>query len=218
MLIATFSAQPDAFALERTLDEVPGMHVQSEHVAAHSTEWVMPCLWIAEAAFDDVTAALEDDPTVQDIVEVEQFTEEAFYHLEWSDEVEQRINTMVDKEGSILDASVTEGTWQIRIRFASRDQLDAFCEHFTGQGGSFHLIDLSNPDTPHQVFGKLTASQRDALVTATEHGYFEVPREMSATDLAEELDISHQAVSELLRRGIDNLITATLTAQKDQLN
>lgn len=210
MLVATFSLPPEAFALEQTVAAVPELSLEVERVAARGPDWVMSCLWIATGSGDEITAALERDPTVKQLVDTEQFPGELFCHLAWSDEVKDRIREMVDHEGSILAATVTEERWRIRVRFVSRDQLDDFREHFAEREVSFQLHDLSEPETSRHTFGNLTPSQREALVMAAEQGYYQVPREVSAAELGEQLGISHQAVSELLRRGTENLITATL--------
>lgn len=213
MRIATFSLPPDAVALEQALRDVPEMEIEAERIAAHSTRWVMPCLWVANAEFDAVDDALADDPTVDDIVETTEFADEKYYQLEWSDTVQHRINTYVDMEGSILNASADSDGWRVRIRFATQDQFDAFRDHLTEQGCHFQLRELTKPGTPRQSYGELTPDQRNALVTAMEHGYYEVPREITARELAEELDTSHQAVSALLRRGTENLINTLLTTE-----
>ena len=46
----------------------------------------------------------------------------------------------------------------------------------------------------------LTAKQEMMLEVAHEHGYWAVPRGASLEDLANEMDLSAQAVSERLRR------------------
>jgi len=43
---------------EQTLNEVLWLCLETKRVAAHSTGWMMPCLWIAGAAFDEVTNTL----------------------------------------------------------------------------------------------------------------------------------------------------------------
>ena len=47
----------------------------------------------------------------------------------------------------------------------------------------------------------LTPRQTAVLRRALERGYFDVPRNVSAEELAEEFEISSQALSALLRRG-----------------
>lgn len=48
-------------------------------------------------------------------------------------------------------------------------------------------------------------------MTALEMGYFEVPRSAELTDVADELDLSPNAVSERIRRGEANLFRSALT-------
>lgn len=57
----------------------------------------------------------------------------------------------------------------------------------------------------------LSPKQRTALITALERGYFEVPREVSMDELADELDITQQSLSKRLRRAHRNMITNVLT-------
>jgi predicted DNA binding protein len=56
----------------------------------------------------------------------------------------------------------------------------------------------------------VTADQREALVTAYEHGYFEDPRETTQAELADVLGIPSTAVSSLLRRGMECLVEQSL--------
>lgn len=46
---------------------------------------------------------------------------------------------------------------------------------------------------------------------ALERGYFDVPRQVNLTGLAEEMDVSDTAVSQRIRRGITGLLMATLS-------
>lgn len=215
MLIATFAIPPEALALERAFREVPAMAIEAERIAAHSREWVMPCLWVANADFSDVDDAFEVDPSVDEVVETRGFGQEKYYQVEWSEPVKRRIDRFVDEEGAILEASATADAWRVQTRFASRDQFEAFREYFRNADHSFELIDLTEPEMPRQSFGGLTAEQREAVITALEHGYFQVPRESSSQELAEKLGISHQSVSERLRRGMETLARSTLVTEEE---
>ena len=57
-------------------------------------------------------------------------------------------------------------------------------------------------------------AQRSALVTALEMGYFDVPRQVELADVAAELDLSPNAVSERIRRGEANLFRSALTVNR----
>lgn len=56
----------------------------------------------------------------------------------------------------------------------------------------------------------LTPAQADALQTAHEKGYFAVPRDADATDVADAVGISKSAFLERLRRGLHRLLGETL--------
>ena len=216
MLVGTFSLPPAAVALEHTLTEVPALEVEAERIAAHSTKWTMPCLWAANADFDTVDDALADDPTVEDVVEAYEFDDQKYYQLDWAEPIEGRIDAYLDKKASMLDASANATGWRVRIRFTSREQFERFREHLHDNDVPFQLEQLGKPEAPRQTFGDVTPDQRNALALARNHGYFRIPREVSTRELADELDISHQSVSELLRRGTENLIDATIVTADER--
>ncbi|WP_227380831.1 helix-turn-helix domain-containing protein [Haladaptatus halobius] len=215
MFVATFSIPADGFALGHALDAAPDITVKAERIAAHGTVWVMPCLWVAGDDLDAFDAALEADPTVDTIVMTEKFNEEGYYQVEWSDAVEQFINALIDTEGSILNAETHNGNWRLRIRFATRDQFEDFQDYLAEQNHPFRLLDLYEPSSPRQEMGELTTAQRDALVAAVEQGYYRIPRDATMEEVANTLDISSQAASERLRRGIDQLVTKILITPKE---
>jgi predicted DNA binding protein len=57
---------------------------------------------------------------------------------------------------------------------------------------------------------ELTDDQRETLVAGLEAGYYNIPRDLTAKELADRLSISHQALSERLRRAYRGLIESTL--------
>lgn len=84
-----------------------------------------------------------------------------------------------------------------------------FCE---GNGLSLTIdaiYELSDDESSHHG---LTDSQHTALVKAEEMGYYDVPRTTELVELADEFDISHQALSERLRRAHGNLIDRMLNS------
>ena len=210
MIIATVSLPHEGVALEGAFREVPEMDVEAERVAAHSTKWVMPCFWVSAPDFDAVDAALSADPTVSSIVETDEFDDQKYYEIDWSDDVARRIDAYLDKDGSILHARASADGWRVRFRFGSRDQFRTFRDRVRGRDISFDLLGLSDPGSPRWASGEVTPDQRDALVLAVERGYYAVPRGATTRDLADELGKSHQAVSELLRRGVTNLVESSL--------
>lgn len=216
MLVATVWLPPEALALEHTVDALPEIDVEAERIAAHSTKWTMPCLWVAHDDLGAVDEAFEADPSLDALVESRHFQENGFYHVEWSETVTERVDSFTDKEGSVLEAHLREGGWRVVFRFTDREQLEAFRDRLDDENHEFQLLGLNDPETPRQAYHRLTAPQRDALVAAAKSGYFGVPRESTIDDLADEFGISHQSLSERLRRGMENLVRSTLTVEESE--
>ncbi|MFU8868132.1 helix-turn-helix domain-containing protein [Natronococcus sp.] len=210
MLIGTFQLEAAAFALEETLEALPELEVGAERIAAHGTAWIMPCIWVAADDYGAADDAITNDSSVESIVETAEFEDEKLYDIRWSDDVVDRINAFIDREATILNAQATAGAWELRVRFASRDQFDRFRELLNERDYSFGLVSLTRPDETRHSVGKLTPAQREALRVAKERGYYEVPRRVSTRELAAELEMSHQNLSGLLRRGTEKLIDETL--------
>jgi predicted DNA binding protein len=82
-----------------------------------------------------------------------------------------------------------------------------FCDE---HGLNFEVSSIRELDSePAGRYG-LTTQQYEVLATAASQGYFEVPRAVTLEELAEEFDVSHQAVSERLRRAVNALVEDTL--------
>lgn len=70
-------------------------------------------------------------------------------------------------------------------------------------------------DTRHIRHG-FTDKQRDTIVTALKAGYFGVPRGITMEELADHQGLSHQALSEQLRRATGQLVESTLLTHVDE--
>lgn len=217
MFTARISVAVDDFALSHALREVPDIEVKADRLAAHSRHWVMPCLWTAGGDFDAFDAALDSDPTVEEIVTEAEYDNEKFYQVHWAEEIKQHLDVALDAQASLLHAETTDGDWRLTIRFATRDQFEAFREYLMDEGITFSLDDLTRTKAPQQFMGGLTAAQREALVAAVAEGYFAIPRKATMDDVADSLEISTQSASERLRRGIEEFVETMLVADEEAL-
>lgn len=210
MLVATFQLEPEAVALADTLTAFPSIEVQAERVAAHATVWTMPCLWVSADDFGAVDEAIAADSSVERVVGSTEFIDQKYYQIDWDDGVDERIDSYIDHEGSVLNARATGDGWRVRVRFVSRDQFDEFRHTLHERGWSFELVSITRPEDTADPAIDLTPDQQEALAAAKEHGYFAVPRETSTRELADELDMSHQNLSKLLRRATGKLVDKSI--------
>lgn len=194
------------FALQETFDVVPDAVFESEQVVQNGTDVVMPMLWARAGDPDELDVALENDPTVGEVTKLAELDGEVLYRMEWVRQVELVLQMMLNSSGTVLDAYGNSERWRLRIFYPDREELSAtneFCEEHDLPFDVRRVRDMDSE--PASRYG-LTNEQYESLKRAWEAGYFDVPRETGIEELAEELGISHQALSERLRRGHNTLV------------
>lgn len=214
-IVGDFTIPAESFALEHALSTVPEMTIEADRLATHSPKEVFPFLWATDGDFERFYEALREDPTVPDASVADETENEVLYRMEWSDAVCDLVHDIVDHHAAILEASAEDGRWNLRLRFAEEAMLSSFQEHFRDLGNEFDVNQLYRPTKPRQRAFDLTAEQHEALVTAVEEGYFDIPRTASAEEVGEALGVSANAVSERIRRGCEKLIRSGLTTPED---
>ena len=210
-VIADFSIPSEEFVLSQTLNELPDIQIEVERVVAHTEESMTPYFCVSSDDFDAFERALDDDPSVGDALMLEEVKDERFYRANWVMNVESIAYVLDGGKSTIMEATGKGGARELRLLFPDRQKLSDFDGHCKSRELSFELLRTFNPDNP-RTFGEyeVTDDQRDALVIAYNDGYFAVPRETTTEEIAEQLDISAQAVSVCLRRGQANLLKNTL--------
>ncbi|SFC77407.1 hypothetical protein SAMN05444422_1283 [Halobiforma haloterrestris] len=210
-VVGDFTVSAPTFGLAESLEAAPSLTVELDRLVAHSRKWIMPFLWVSgpESKFDQFDAAVASDPSVQRFDVTDRFPDSRLYKMTWNLEVARTVDTVLDHEGVILEATGQGEKWQLKVRFADRERLAEFHSHFR-TNGDVVLEQLFSPTEPHGGAFNLTTKQRDALVAAYEGGYYEAPREATATELADDFGLSQQAFSERLHRGTSKLIENTL--------
>jgi predicted DNA binding protein len=209
-LFGEFRVPADSFALGRTLEAEPEIVIEIERVAA-TDEVLTPYFWMSgsdEAAFE---AAVERDPSVADVRRLDEFEKATLYRASWTDNIETIVYAYTQIGATILEATGQRDVWQLRMRFEDRGRLSAFRAYCDENDIPFTLTQLHELGTPHSgVRYGLTQKQQRALVQAWKSGYFDSPRKASLSEVAAELGITQQSLSQRLRRGHRALIENTL--------
>jgi predicted DNA binding protein len=134
------------------------------------------------------------------------------YHAEWTQNVESIVYAYIELGATILQAIGRIKNWELRIRFDDRESLSQFQAYCGENGISFKLNRIQEQEQPMaSAQYDLTTKQRETLVTALKKGYYEVPQEVSMSELANQIEISKQALSKRFHAAYKNLIASTLT-------
>lgn len=153
---------------------------------------------------ESFVASARADPAVESVVELDETPSWTRYRLTWTSKARRTIRTLLGD--AVVVEAVADRKWTFRLRFAEFDDVTAFREAAAESELPLELRRLREESrTEDAAATGLTDIQRETLAVAVRRGYFEVPRAATLSDLADELGVSKQAVSERLRRALARL-------------
>lgn len=112
---------------------------------------------------------------------------------------------------SSSDIQVGEGGIEVTL-VGEQDDIVQGIEAYDDVGMSVALQRISDYTGPTTALDTLTDRQLEILETAFELGYFEVPRNVSTDEVADELGLDPSTVAEHLRRAERNLLSELLAS------
>lgn len=214
-------------------DRLPLVDVAAEHPAATLSVAVgQPnqtgpppfAVTVQAPDLDAVEATLEDSPFVAEMVRLAADAAARRYRIVPATAMEEQLGPAVSDVERLRSLHATRAIierievvrdgWRQRRRCADRAAFDAYWSFWREEGSvTIHrLVESPDCETASPGAEALSDRQREALVTAFELGYFEVPRGATLTDVANELDIAAPSCSERLRRAQRALIAGSLDA------
>jgi predicted DNA binding protein len=218
-VVTELTMSPSDFPLGELLTVGTTTHIEFERVVPIDRN-VVPLFWVWGENFDDeeFERRLRESPYVTDLSELDRIEDRVLYLLNWEIPDEAFLEGLQETNGIIRNAHGYDGEdWSFELLFPSYDDLSAFHNYSLDNDVGYTLgrVYTLREVGETQPAISLTDDQRDALVLALQRGYFESPSHVTLDDLAEELDISQQALSERIRRGNKALLEQTLLGAED---
>ncbi|WP_152043214.1 helix-turn-helix domain-containing protein [Salinigranum salinum] len=207
-IVAEFTIDAEQFLLGRVLRTGGGMNIEIERVVPASRR-IMPYVWVSGGDRAEFEESVRGTDEVRELLHLDTIEGRSLYRIDWDETVESLIYGMVETDATILEAH-GGGSWLFRIRFNDHESLSAFsdyCQRHDIRLNVRRVHNLTAEEVRDEPFD-LTDEQREAIELAMERGYFEVPRRATLSDLAAEVGVSQQAVSERLRRGTNKVMRA----------
>jgi predicted DNA binding protein len=220
-VLAEFIVPPSEFVLAETLSAAPEMRIEIKRVVGGET-LVTPYFWAAGGDFQRFEEALWDDDMVRDVLPLEEQEEhfpephededERFYRVTWETGVPNLVSAVAYANATLLEAiSGDSDDWEVKVLAPSGEALSTFRDYCLDNDFGIEPLRVYHPENPQeQAEYGVTEDQQEAMEAAYHAGYFEVPREITLADLADEVGISNNALSARLRRGTANLVANTL--------
>jgi len=205
-------ARIDSPILHEALRAAPGTAVVHEEVYDVDGE-IRYFFWAEGDDLDAFDAGLEADPTVTRPAVLAETGGRRLYRVTFTAAGQEAATYPAwgELDVLLLDSQATADGWLIRIRLPDREALSRFVDVCRERGLTYAVDAIySAEDDEGAPGGPLTPGQSEALAAALEAGYFDVPRSATLDDVADRLDVSSQAASERLRRGMAALLDAQL--------
>jgi predicted DNA binding protein len=176
---------------------------------------------ITDGSVESVEQAFESVTFVEEYTPVQRADGTPHYRIQPALGMEAQLGEYVDDVSDLQTLAATDAAIEcIRVTptgwvqsgwFADRATLDEF-RSFWQRNGEFTLRRLTRDGVAGDSDQGLTGPQREALRSAQEMGYFDIPRTASLDEVATDLDITASSLSERLRRAQDHLVETTVAS------
>lgn len=204
-LRSVVSVSPDALCLGRVLAPLTDYEAEVHEVIPTGEEY-LPYVWVEHGDQDRVKSVFADSPLVS---RVRRHTSEGgrgLYRLWWRGPLDAFVESLLSTDCPVTTASGDASGWTFELEPDSESQLAALRTAWREAGLDVEICSVLRSPPERAGRAQLTDRQSEILRLAHERGYFNVPRETTISELATELDISPQAASKLLRRGLDSAL------------
>lgn len=210
-VVANFTVPGEYCAITRSMVENNDVEVELDRVVPLGGS-VAPMLWVRgdPAAVEEFVEGVEDQPAIARVTSLENGGDRRLYKFEWAGHPEGVMGHLLETDAAVLSAEGSPESIDFTIRFNTADALSEFHSRCRESGIKLEVTGVRQHQEADDDGPGLTGHQRETLLEAYEAGYYDVPREVTAVDLAGEMGISDQSLSERLRRAHARLVEDAL--------
>jgi hypothetical protein len=219
-LVAEFEIDCEALPLVSVAKAVPETQLDLKIQYNHGN-WPLFVAYVTGGRPDEIERAFESAAFVADYTLVGQAGDTRQYQTVPATSLAGTLGDAIDDLDGLRALATTDALierieatptgWIQAGWFADREAFDAFREFWQANAG-FTLRRLTRDGEPEAPGEGLTDRQQEALRTAYEMGYFEIPRTASLEAVASELGITASSLSERLRRAQTHVIETTVAS------
>lgn len=212
-VIAELSVPADDFPLGRAFEATPDMQVELERIVP-TGHAILPFFWVWGDDVDAFVAAVGAEDGIDDVEVLDRVEDGALVRAAWTVRG-GLVEGIIESEATLLEIRRHDGSWLFRLRSPDREavaDLQQYCAD-NDVDLSLNWIHTLTEVEAGKHYG-LTDDQRRTIRAAFEAGYFDDPRATTLEELAEGFEVSPRAVSKRLRRGLRNLVAATVAVEE----
>jgi predicted DNA binding protein len=199
------------FALGDTVATVPDASFETVRTVTAGTEQPIPFLWAGAPEFDRLDEGIRADDSTAEVSRLVRDGNRVLYRVRWQARVRALVHFVAAEDGTLMEARLHGNTWKLRLLFPEKAAVSSFYDTCRNYGVAIDVNRVNGLESVVRHGGtRLSAEQYEALSEALEADYYGVPRGSTLVELSDRLDVSHQAVSERLRRAHQSLIESSL--------
>ena len=201
---ARFELPATGFALVELFERVPDATVELEPAVASPDNHAL--LMIEADAHRAVDAALRSSPSVAAVERFGREEHRSRYRVTWEGHARRVLRGLVAEGVTLIDLHGASGRWKLRILAPDRGVIARAYDALEDLGCDPSCRSITTFGDGWANHPGVSDKQHKTLARAFELGYYDVPRGVTMEELAADLGISHQALSERFRRAHKGLI------------
>lgn len=203
-VVTDLSIPGSELAFGETLSDVPDVRVSLDRIVPVKGE-SFPYVWAHTSDQDGFREALRNAASVETFQLVHREDRKGLYSIDWHGETGPFLACLAQVGSVVLQGRGTAKRWEFTLRFDTHEDVNRFQELCSKREISFSIDRVVSGSAGTEPDMTLSQCQRETVELALKRGYFDVPRRTTMVNLAEELDISDQAVSARIRRAMKKL-------------
>jgi predicted DNA binding protein len=200
-------------------DDLPGTHVLEKSLYPTDEQVKADLLLVSDGGVPiaEFIEAIDDHTAVDEVAVLKQSEERARVVVNY-DRNTSIVPDMVNSEFMPVEpVYITGGVeyWTVLVKADQLgDEVESMREEYDVDIDAIHQADpeenVEFADFVDQVYDRLSDRQTESLVEAQRIGYYNWPREVSANEVADRLDVSNPTVLEHLRKGEQKVLNLFL--------
>lgn len=205
--IVNASFPPESLLGGRLFDGYPEIELEFERTVPFG-EQTRSLLWVRGNDAEIAESRLRDCHPVECLNDLEDKNGERLYEIRIDIDRSPLARTITDSDMHTLSMTGTPKSWDAHFWARTREALIGFNELLMDADIEITLRGICN--SPYDEHQPLSKKQLEALRLAYHRGFFEVPRQCTKQELADELHISDSAFSQRLRHALLTCVEETL--------
>lgn len=191
---------------------VPEMELTLERWRIEGDERVSGFITADGTDFETFERELDGLVSVEDFSLISEMHSARLYQVRFISKT-QHLPEYSGVRGVISDIKIESDGLNITAHFPNREEVVKLIEFLEGEGMEVETKGLYRA-RKSPTAADISEKQEEALFTAYERGYFDVPKGATLSELADELDVSPSSLSGRLKRAQQHLVEAHIRQER----